>query len=31
MEAVFGVGAFVVMFTMWVVAPRFIKGEDEKE
>lgn len=30
MEAVFGLGAFVVMFGMWVVAPRFIKGESEE-
>jgi hypothetical protein len=27
MEAVFGISAFLVMFTMWVIVPRFIKGE----
>ncbi len=31
MEAVFGIGAFVVMFGMWVIAPHLIKGEAETE
>ncbi len=30
MEAVFGIGAFVLMFGMWVVAPRLIKEKSEE-
>jgi phosphate/sulfate permease len=30
MEAVFGVCAFVVMFGMWVVAPRVIKERGDE-
>jgi hypothetical protein len=29
-EAVFGISAFVVMFGLWVVAPRLIKGEEKE-
>ncbi len=32
MEAAFGIGAFVVMFVLWVVMPKFItKGSEERE
>ena len=29
MEAIFGLGAFIVMFGMWVVLPRVIRGEHD--